>query len=323
MLQAILSSKGMKRTLIILILIIFYECSYGQQIILITKNRDTYYEEYTVLQSDKKIKHGNYTMLKRPLLGTWYSIETIGNYSNGQKDGYWETYYEGDNNIKDKGFYKNGLRDSVWVFFYREGISRKPTEVHTNGGVSLQVVGANPVVSKTGKYKGERLVGVWEFFDASGEINQRYDYDRHAMIYLKGQDTINCEAAFIGGDFFLNQYLYDQFDLAGLMKSINTKIDLKTGKIVFKFVIDENGKINGITEVERTINNKKIYVRALESIQSMDSKWYPKRMNQNPQSSQRTITFDLNVESSTTFSTFSNDGSHRTSLGFQLKIKVD
>jgi len=76
---------------------------YAQQTVVVTKDKETYYEEYSVLESDKKIEHGSYSRLNKPIIGE-YSLHSFGSYVNGQKDGYWEIYYEDNNNIREKVF---------------------------------------------------------------------------------------------------------------------------------------------------------------------------------------------------------------------------
>jgi antitoxin component YwqK of YwqJK toxin-antitoxin module len=312
----------MKHLSLILALSIIGSRIYAQQTAVVTKDRESYYEEYSVLVADKKIKHGNYTKLNKPIIGG-YSLESIGNYSNGQRDGYWEFYYGYTNNIKEKGFYKRDVKDSIWVIFYPEGTDRRLGQVTTEHGISLQVVNANPVVCKTGRYKEGKFAGVWEYFDERGEIFQTYDHDKNSLTFLKNADLTNIEAGFIGGKFLLNQHLYDTYDFDGVMNTVNTKIGLQSGKIIFKFIVDEKGRIKDITEMESSINNKKLYQRALEVAQSLDQKWYPKVENGIAKSTSMKIIFDLKVSSTYTSTMTTKFVSERTDKGFVLVIRVE
>jgi len=305
-----------------LVLLAFCKTGYGQQTVLVTKNKENYYEEYSVLQSDKKIKHGRYLKLGKPLFGG-YSFESVGSYTHGLKTGFWETYYENNNNIKEQGFYKNDQRDSVWVSFYPEGIQRKIAEVQSEEGTSLQVVDANPITSKMGNYRDGEISGIWEYFDQRGVIIQKYNHDHDSLVFSNNADTKNIDAGYIGGEFQLYQHLYDIFDFDGLMTTINTKISLQSSKIVFKFTVDETGKLRDITELENTVSNKKIYDRAFESTQSLNAKWYPTMQNGIPQTITKTITFKLDVSSSGESFDTGKWFFAKTTKGFNLGIKVE
>ena len=312
----------MNRILVFLILLAYHNNVYGQQTILITKDRDNYYEEYSVLKSDKKIRHGRCLKLSKPLLGG-YSFELVGNYSDGLKDGYWETYYENINNIRDKGFYKNDIMDSIWVYFYPEGIRRNLAEVESDDGLSLQVVNANPIASKTGRYKNGELSGVWEYFDQRGVIYQKFDHDNDSLIFFNNADINNIEAGFIGGEFLLRQHLYDVFDFYGTMSTINSKIALQPTRIVLRFTIDEEGRLSDVTELENTANNKKISARAWETTQSLDALWYPGKNNGIPQITTKTIIFklDVNVKYETRWTENTTFSGKTKGLNFTIEVE--
>ncbi len=308
-----------------LVLIMLYHLTYSQLTTVVTKDKDDYYEEYSVLQTDKKVKHGSYIKLKKGFLGG-YSLMTVGNYANGQKDGYWENYYAKSNNIKEKGFYKNDLRDSIWVLYYPERDENDLIEVKTSEGISIQVVDANPVACKAGKYKNDTIAGIWQYYDETGELTHSYDHDSGAVTFVRSRNNQNSEnynAGFIEGDYLFWQYLYETFDFEGLMNSINTKIHLEPGKLTFKFTINENGLIDDLHCTEQTINNKKMYARATETIQSLNGHLYPKKLNGTNQSEVKTISFALDTESNTSWSNSGRVRSSETSMDFYLKISMD
>ncbi len=295
--------------------------NFAQETLSIKKDKDSYYEEYEVLRSDKKTMHGGYVKLDKPMYGGLF-IESFGNYSMGKKDGYWETYYQNRNNIKSKGQYKDGMKDSLWIYYYPE---TKPLELSgaaSANGASFQVMWANPTTAMTGIYKDDEMAGIWEYFDKTGFIAQRFDHDNDSLIYLHNADLDNVEAGFIGGEFFLTQYLHETFDFKSLLEANNNKTGLNSGMVIFMFTIDEKGRIIDITELEDTIKNKKIYNKALATTQSLDSKWYPEKKNGIPQASTKTVVFELKVETkhSSLMSDFVSISS--TFNGFNMNIKV-
>jgi antitoxin component YwqK of YwqJK toxin-antitoxin module len=300
----------------------------GQQTTLITKNKDAYFEEYSVLANDKKVKHGSYLKLVKPFwngpLWNGYAIESVGSYDNGKKNGYWEVYFKENNNIKEHGFYKEDLRDSTWLFFYPQGQFNRLVEVKTNEGTSYEIANARPIVCKSGKYSNGTPIGIWEYFNTNASLSQKFDFDTYQLLFLNGIDLKNYETGFIGGDFLLNQHLNDTFDFDALMKTINAKINLKTGKITLRFTIDESGSIKDITEEINTIVNSKFTKRAMQTVQSMNRMWYLKRVDGKPVVTQKTISFELIVNSKTAFkSRVESDKETVTesvSMGFSFRI---
>ena len=313
----------MKSHLLLLSLLVSFGKHYGQPTTIVTKDKETSYEEYYVLESDKKIKHGSYVKLDKLLIGG-YAFEAIGSYSNGVKEGYWETYYENNNNIKEKGFYKNGQRDSVWVLFYAEGVSRNLEQQQNENGASLQIVDANPVVWTTGKYANGKAIGTWEYFDERGVLYQIFDHDKASLTFLKNSDLKNVDAGFIGGENLLTKHLYESFDFKDVMNSVDTKIRLQSGKVVFEFIIDEKGSVRDIVELESTINSKKLRARALEVTHGLDHKWYPKVVDGQRQPTKKKIIFDLAVDSKYSIA-LPNDkfGVSTGTKGFVLKMSVE
>lgn len=290
----------------------------SQETRLITKDNYEFYEEYSVLKSDKKVKHGSYIKLNKVMfIGN--AIESIGSYWNGQKNGLWEIYYKNDNNIKQKGFYKNDIKDSTWTYFFQEDSSKQLQFVQTEEGQSLQIVNANPKVSRTGNYKNGEPVGIWEFYDHAGQLLHRYNYDSDSLLFAENSDINNIEAGCLGGETSLYQELYEIFDLGGLMSKVNSKINIQSSKIVFKFTVDVNGEIADIAEVENTVGNKKIYARALETTQFLKNKMYPKRINGQSLPSAKTISFSLKVE----LKSINSIMSHNISQDFYIEISIN
>ena len=320
-----------KRLILISFCILINSKTLSQQTVLVTKDKNNYFEEYSVLAKDKKVKHGSYLKLIKPywngLLLNGYAMESAGYYDNGKKTGSWEVYFKANNNIKERGFYKDDLRDSTWLFFYSQGKVNRLVEVTTNEGSSYEIANARPVVCKSGKYLNGVPIGIWEYFNTKGSLIQKFDFDKNELLFLENNDLKNYETGFMGGEFLLNQYLYDEFDFDGLMKTINAKVNLKTGKITIRFTIDENGSIKDITEEINTITNGKFTKRALQTIESMSKMWYSKHVDGKPIASQKTVSFELSVNSETSFKTRVEANretiTESVSMGFQLKIQVN
>ncbi|MFM7855453.1 MAG: hypothetical protein ACKO96_26885 [Flammeovirgaceae bacterium] len=308
------------RYLILIGFLTSYYITRSQNTKLVTKDRTTYYEEYSVLTGDKKIKHGRYIRLSK-IFWNEFAIDSSGEYYHDKKNGEWEFFFSRSNNIKQKGCYAMGLRDGFWVFFYPQGVRRRLENVSTTEGVTIQILDATPLVHRKGHYSHGKMIGQWEFFDEHGGIFQKFDYDKNKVIFLKGQDMDEHEFGFIGGEYALYQHLYDFFDFDGLMDKINTKISLQSGKLVFQFKIGTSGNVTEIVCVEKNISNKKIYNRALETVQSLSGLFYPK-VEVVTVVSDAKITFDLDVDSKSTFVETKSYISEHVTKGFRFKIEL-
>lgn len=89
---------------------------------------------------------------------------------------YEETYPNGQ--VKIKGQMNNGQREGQWTSYgqtggikskntYEQGKLNGPTVVFRDNGMTFY----------TGTYKDDRQVGVWEFFDAEGELVRSMNMD--------------------------------------------------------------------------------------------------------------------------------------------------
>lgn len=309
----------MKRlSLAIILFIVIGTEAIAQETVLVSKNRENVFEEYSVLKSNKKIKHGHYTKLSKGTHGELTLIE-LGPYSDNIKEGYWEFYYENLNNIKEKGFYHNGIRDSIWVYFFSEHLLRKLEEVTTAEGTYLKILNANPVIWKTGQYKDGKLVGTWKFYNGWGQHFQTFDYNERTLLFHEGIDLNTIQSGFIGGKVNEQAYLEEFFQIDELMNSINSKMRLESGEIVFQFTIDETGQLKNITEIKNSISNKKIYNQAIETINLLNNQYYPMKEDGIAKESQKKIIFLLDIKSTqlTTMEMMSK------SKNFSFKILVE
>lgn len=69
------------------------------------------WEEYHVLKSDKKIKHGPYQQLVND------KVEETGFYKDNQKDSTWTKFFFYSGAIREQGLYAKNQRVGVWTFY--------------------------------------------------------------------------------------------------------------------------------------------------------------------------------------------------------------
>jgi protein TonB len=178
-----------------------------------------------------------------------FGQETIKVTTGNKKSYFSEVYYvlKSDNSIrhgnyqlfanKDKlvtnGFYKNGLKDSLWTEYENDGKTLKTK----------------------GNYLDDKKIGVWEYYDYNGELEQKYDYTKNEILYFKlsenqtnkeykvinGTDTISTKLSrpplFIGGSRLIFNALFKEVRYPDKAKKNKTE-----GTVLITFTIDINGK---------------------------------------------------------------------------------
>lgn len=109
----------------------------AQETVVVKNNpkRSAYAEEYSVLKSDRNVKHGAYKKIAT------YSNKVIeeGNYKNGKKDGLW-TQYSFSGKVFIKGSYTDDVPTGVWEYYDQSGKLQQQYD-HTN---NTMVFIANP-----------------------------------------------------------------------------------------------------------------------------------------------------------------------------------
>jgi len=162
--------NAMKRNILTILLIVFTSYSFCQDVKKVIKKFDhskQISESYSVLKSDKNIKHGEYisyfrfsdndeTLIKNGIKKLEDLIKEKGNYNNGKKDGFW---IESVNKIEiDSGKYSNGKRVGIW-----------------NTYNSKEKV-------KSFDYDNNKKIGIWLTYKEKGMVTERFDYDNNIQL---------------------------------------------------------------------------------------------------------------------------------------------
>ncbi len=129
------------------------------------------------------------------------------------------------------GYYKQGLKDSTWTEHYWGGIKMK----------------------SKGSYLQDKKIGIWEYYDFNGALEQQYDYSESRLIFDKkielqkdneftviaGSDTIKTKLdhgpIYIGGSALMLDPIHIDFPKEAGEKKIS-------GTVYISFVVDKNGK---------------------------------------------------------------------------------
>jgi hypothetical protein len=234
---------------------------------LITRDTKEYLEEFDVLESDRKVKHGSYVKIYKGAFGI--SFRLIGNYKGGLKHGYWEKYYLTDNNIASSGFFKNGIQDSIWTYFYEQEQERELKQIQTPEGIKFEIVGAIPVPILTGMYRDGQPVGIWKFFDKNGQVMHVFDYDSRTLLGDKRDDVKICNPMMGSVDFFYQQLS----ERINYVDEFASRVTPKTGQeeriIEVEFKVDQLGQLYDFNLAKDEINLNKLNERIKEAIASL------------------------------------------------------
>jgi protein TonB len=170
------------------------------------------------------------------------------------------------------GYYKHGLKDSVWTEY-------------TNDGKLLY----------KGKYSKDVKTGVWEYYTYNEILEQKYDYDKKEMVYLRSAKKkldnfriLNKDAlpgsdikgpVYIGGDYLMFRNLHYKMlsrPKAGMMEVVSVT-----------FIIDEHGKTSGHHISDGA--DADMDAEALKVVKSIPDNWYPAQLNGKPVASEYTM----------------------------------
>ncbi|MGB3181329.1 MAG: hypothetical protein WBB45_08060 [Cyclobacteriaceae bacterium] len=281
-----------------------------------------YSEEYYVLASDKKIRHGSYIKLTKSAMDVYNKsyFSLIGNYAHGKKDGLWEEYYLNSNNIKSRGYYTDGKKDSIWLHFYSDETLKQVREVQTEEGIRAETINLNDRLSSKGSYSKGAKVGVWTYYDLQQQPLQVFDYNRDTLLlHDQYKDTRDKPVTFIGGEYEMYRTFYDLMDFSETMDRINTRRSIETGRITLSIEVDRKGKLTEIEVVQNEIGNKKLLKQVLYLANEIDEGyWSPKYEDGIPQTSSVKLHFILDVKKTSRVHTYGVSTSTRMQFTFDL-----
>lgn len=234
----------MKKKLIMLLsLITISSCS--QELKTIKGNLYNGTEIYSVLQSNPKIKHGEYKVLSNT--PPHAKIEQ-GEYINGKKEGEWIKWYVRQNHIpkiKTQGKYLNDIKVGVWSYYTSNGDVIQKYDFDKN-----QII-ENIECNTNEKYSVKRA-------DETIEMN------------------LDCPPTIIGGisalAMELNLFIIRKNPFENGLKGLNINETLS-------FYINEKGSIEDIYYTGKDKNNK-LNELIIEFISRDNHQWIPAILNE-------------------------------------------
>lgn len=233
------------------------------------KHKNPWYtEEYYVLKSDKKVRHGNYKKL-----GYKDCLVINGYYKNNKKDSTWTEYLWRTDIIESQGNYKDDNKTGLWTEFHK--------------------VGNKNIPARKGEFKDGDRVGVWEFYNREAELIQKYNFDTKELLYFKpdkeadkehevktakGIEKIKLDTPpmFIGGQDEAGETLLD----ARIRYPNEAKEKGISGTVWISFFVDENG-IAVDHQVKEGIGGG-CDEESLRVVKEVPNNWLPGQLNGQP-----------------------------------------
>jgi antitoxin component YwqK of YwqJK toxin-antitoxin module len=266
-----------------LILIVIHLDLLGQETKFVLKEGQGFTEEYDVLKSDKKVKHGTYVKYRQPF-GQYVIIES-GAYQNGEKHGQWETFYNETsrktwNKLKEKGNFVNGKKNGLWTYYYLD-TAANTTNVEKSGAngksksVNVSIDQKNEKLRQAGMFLNDKRVAEWVSFDHEGEVFQRYNFSKSKLVFEKSLEdstsyNANRKPLFIGGLLCLSNFLANNVNYVQIV----SKVDRDSTYATINFIIDEQGKTQSV-DIVTNYDNKPFKDEIQRLISLTDFYWLP------------------------------------------------
>jgi len=217
-------TQTMRQTLIILICTIQTISAFGQATKEVTKKYKNpwYTEKYSVLKSDKKVKHGNFQKL-----GYEDCLVIDGYFDKGKKDSLWTNYYWRSKQIEKQGLYKNDKRIGEWKFYSSDGTLIQ-TYDYTNQKIVYSIRPTKEVtILQDGKETEEILLSNPQFIGSTIEL---YDYIKPTQMEMAKSGEYDLKTGMVIITFYVTE---DGKAIDHKIESgISVKIDQKCLEIV-------------------------------------------------------------------------------------------
>ena len=146
-------------------------------------------EEFDVLKTDKKVRHGTYVRyMPQPFIGK-VLFET-GSYDHGRRQGEWRTYSTDKPwSIISVGTYNAGEKEGVWTYYHLfvspPSAARANNSFTPKAGDALYINDTTAIVQAQGLYAQGHRVGVWTYFDWNKQVVQKINHFTNQLLYWR------------------------------------------------------------------------------------------------------------------------------------------
>jgi hypothetical protein len=268
--------------LLLLFLVFFItQITASQETVWKMKHAGLSNEEYYVLKSDKKIKHGSYVKYS---VGAFNKviINQTGQYYQNQKDSIWKRFYY--NEIEEELTYCKGKLEGKYSLFYIDttcssiNYNMKKQAGFKRDTLIVDLNKENVRNRITGNYHDDRKVGIWNYYYPDEEIFFQFNYNDSMVIYDKRDSLFNVKIneplnfskpVYLGGG--MDGLLYE------LVPQLLKYITEDSLSVTFKFLINGNGLLEQ-KEILNSPYSKQKERKIINSINLSDN-WIPLKVN--------------------------------------------
>ncbi len=199
------------------------------------------------LDADCKIENGKFYYFHAN-----GSLEKLGNYVDGKKEGLWLSYHQ-NKMMNDSTFYKNGNVIGTSMSWHNNGFAADSTTLNENGvGVSVGWFD-NGFLSYAGRYSEEKKqTGKWIYFHKNGKKSALETYSEGELIektyfdedgiQLADTNNRNKDVVFEKGEKAWNKYINRALYFPNNYKFENGDSAI----VVVQFTINEDGKVENV-----------------------------------------------------------------------------
>ncbi len=170
--------------------------------------------------------------------------------------------------IVTNSFSKNGLKDGIW------------TEYRADGKKKIS----------HGEYQDDKRIGIWEFYDKKGVIEQKYDFSKEELSFFRIDDEqkeilfnvinlkdtfktkLNRPPLFIGGTTIMNELISNKIRYPKLAMDENIY-----GTVYLTFMVDSTGKAKNYNILKGIGGG--CDEEALKAIKELPNSWIPALLN--------------------------------------------
>ena len=180
------------------------------------------------------------------------SLNAIGKYVNGKKEGLWIHYYP-DGMMMDSGVYSNGNSIGITLSWHSNGFMKDSSVININGkGVKVSWFDNGNIESVGYITNFTKIDGTWKFYHKNGQMSSKETYSNDFLtdklyfdekgLSITDTTTKERDPIFPGGNKAWVKYLEKQVYFPSQFKIVNAD----KAVVVVSFTINENGKIEDV-----------------------------------------------------------------------------
>lgn len=242
-------------------------------------------EEYSVLITNKDIRHGPYARYQQNVFAGVVMFES-GTYDQGQKEGEWLVFreYSPWNKLISKGNYHARKPEGWWTYYQllppnSAGLSQTTVSAaNANTGYLVNITDTSAVIQAYGQYALGKRIGLWTYYDTRKQVVQKVNHFTNQLLYWRQADGVELAGSaadthpvlYVGGKSQLEAEIYHSMN-----KVIATIVAIGRNNVAeFVFNIDGTGQLTNLTLASNS-NPSRYEKVLLKAVADIPATWLP------------------------------------------------